>query len=336
MSAAEHGLPTVDQRLLVFDCHEAWVYQLHLLGMPMDVVVGLKGRPTSGWDEAMRPVPPQARLVTLDEALSLRGPYACIVAHNLSDLLDAKTLRGPRLFVIHESLDGILATQPKAPPAGQLRSAVAQYLRLTRAHVMAVSALKGRSWGFEQDIVPFSADPSDYFPYRGDLARGLRVANDVNKKLQVLLWDFHQQAFGEIPVTLIGRNPDMPGVAPARDWGELKRIFSQHRFFVHTAHPRFEDGYNMAMLEAMAAGLPVLGNRHPSSPITHGVDGFLSDDPAELRGFAIQFINNRELATRMGRAARETVARRFSPQMFKDGLIRAIERAQWTWQNHGV
>jgi len=305
--------------------------------MPMDVVVGLQGRATSGWDEAMRPVPPNSRLVRLDEALSTHDPYACIIAHNLSDLLDAKTLNGPRLLVIHSVLDGIVATQPDAPPADELRTMVAQYLRLTRAHVIAVSALKGRSWGFEQDIVPFSAEPSDYLPYRGERACGLRIANHISRKSQVLLWDFQQRAFGGIPVTLVGRNDDMPGVAPARDWTDLKGILSEHRFFIHTAHPRHEDGYNMATLEAMAAGLPVLGNRHPSSPITHGVNGFLSDDPAELRGFAIQMIKDHDLAVRMGRAARDTVAREFSPHMFKQGLTRAIETAQRKWrQNSGA
>ena len=39
-------------------------------------------------------------------------------------------------------------------------------------------------------------------------------------------------------------------------------------------------GFNLAMLEAMAAELPVIGNRHPSSPIRHGHDGFLADEPA--------------------------------------------------------
>jgi len=316
-----------NQRLLVFDCHEAWVYQLHWLDVAMDVVVGLKGRAATGWDEAMRPVPPNARLVNLDEVLSSRLPYACIITHNLSDLLDAKSLGGPRLLVIHASLDGIVATQPNAPPLDQLRAAVTQYVRLIRAHVIAVSTLKGRTWGFERDIVPFSADPSDYLPYEGDLAWGLRVANNISAKAKVLLWDFHRQAFDDLPITLVGHNDDIPGIAPARDWAHLKGMLSRHRFFVHTAHPRLEDGYNMATLEAMAAGLPVLGNCHPSSPITHGVDGFLADDPAELRAYAIRLLNDRDLAKRMGRAAQDTVARRFSPQMFKEGIIRAIERA---------
>ena len=92
----------------------------------------------------------------------------------------------------------------------------------------------------------------------------------------------------------------MDRVHPADDWDHLKQIFSQHRFYIHTADPRLEDGCNMATLEAMAAGLPVLGNRHPTSPVEHGVSGWLSDDPVELRAYALRLLDDHDLARRMG------------------------------------
>jgi glycosyltransferase involved in cell wall biosynthesis len=123
----------------------------------------------------------------------------------------------------------------------------------------------------------------------------------------------------------------MPDVHPAGSWEELRRIFRRHRFYIHTADPRLEDGYNMATLEAMAAGLPVLGNRHPTSPVEHGVSGFLSDDPAELRGCALRLLEDRALAAQMGAAARECVARHFSGALFQAGFRRSIETAQRQW-----
>ena len=327
------GFQPADKRLLVFACHEAWVYQLRLLEQPMDVIVGLRGRQIGGWDEAMRPVPQNARLVRLEEALGAGQLYDCIVTHNMTDLLDAKALAGPRLFIVHETLDGALLEQNAVTPVGEFRRTVAQFVRLAGAHVMAVSRLKGRSWGFEEDIVPFSADPEDYLPWRGDLACGLRVSNHITRRLRILLWKFHEQAFSGLPISLVGRNPDLAGVEPSANWQHLKEIFSRHRFFVHTADPQLEDGYNMATLEAMAAGLPVLGNRHPSSPVEHGVNGFVSDDPRELRGYALQLLGDRELAARMGEAARATVARRFSGARFKKGFSRSIEAARRQWRS---
>jgi glycosyltransferase involved in cell wall biosynthesis len=316
--------------LLVFDCHEAWVYQLCWLDQPMDVVVGLRGREVSEWDSAMRPEPPNARIVRLEEVLAAGELYDCIVAHNLSDLLDVKSLVGPRLLILHETLDGLALEQSTTTSAAELRDAVAQYVALSRGHVISVSELKARSWDL-RDWVAFAADPVDYPPPSGDLAVGLRVANQIHAKRRTLLWDFHEAVFADIPITLIGRNNGMPGVRPARDWEDLKEILRRHRFYIHTAHPQLEDGYNMATLEAMAAGLPILGNRHPASPITHGLNGFLSDDPAELRSFALWLLRDRELASRMGREARTTVGEKFSPAKFTEGLRRAIVTAQQKW-----
>jgi hypothetical protein len=317
-------------RLLVFDCHEAWVYQLRWLDQPMDVIVGLRGRDARGWDFAMRPEPPNARIVRLEEVLSSGEVYDCIVAHNLSDLLDVKSLVGPRLLVLHEALDGLTLEQSTATTAADLRGAVAQYVALSHGHVISVSELKAHSWDL-RDWVAFAADPADYPPYCGDLAAGLRIANQIHSKRRTLLWDFHEAAFAELPLTLVGRNNGMADVRPARDWDDLKEILRRHRFFIHTAHPQLEDGYNMATLEAMAAGLPILGNRHPASPITHGLNGFLSDDPGELRSFALWLLRDRELAARMGREARITVAEKFSPAKFTEGLCRAITTAQEKW-----
>jgi glycosyltransferase involved in cell wall biosynthesis len=323
--------PKSSDRLLVFDCHEAWVYQLRVLPQPMDVVVGLKGRHTDGWDAAMRPIPPNARIVRLTDVVAASPSYHCIVAHNLSDLLDVKALSGPRLLVIHQTLESIMREQHSVTPPGELRHTVGQYIAMIHAHVVAVSGLKGRSWGFDQDVVPFSADPSDYPAYRGDVPRGLRIANDIRAKANTLMWDFHERAFAGVPVTLLGRNDDMPGVKPARDWNELKEALSHHRFFVHTASPELEDGYNMATLEAMAAGLPVLGNRHPTSPIEHGVSGFLSDDPAELRAYAQRLLEDQQLARRMGQEAQKVLLRMFPVERFRAGFLASIERARRKW-----
>jgi glycosyl transferase family 1 len=324
--------PESNNRLLVFDCHEAWVYQLRVLPQPMDVVVGLKGRHTEGWDVAMRPVPPNARIVRLADVVAAAPSYYCIVAHNPTDLLDVKMLTGPRLLVIHQTLESIAREQRSATPAEEFRGAIARYIAMIRAHVVAVSNLKGRSWGFDEDIVPVSADPSDYPAYQGDVPRGLRIANDIRAKANTLMWDFHERAFAGIPITLLGRNDDMPGVKPAANWGELKQALSHHRFFVHTANPEMEDGYNMATLEAMAAGLPVLGNRHPTSPIEHGVSGFLSDDPAELRANAQRLLEDRQLALRMGQEAQKAVLRTFPSERFRAGFLASIDRARRKWR----
>ncbi len=325
-------------RLLVFNCHEAWVHQLTALDSHLDIVVGLKGHHAEGWDERMRPVPPNSRLLTLEQARAERLSYDAVICHNPSDLFESADIAGPRLLVVHSTFEGRKASEGGSVPLALLREKLRQYLDLVGGHAIAVSEMKCVD-GFPDQVVAAGVDLAGYPPHKGDLAAGLRIANQITQKREVLAWDLHEAAFGGLPITLVGHNPDRAGIAPARDWDDLKATLSRHRFYIHTADPRYEDGFNMAMLEAMAAGLPVVGNRHPSSPIRHGVDGFLADDPAELRVHAERLLNDTDLARQMGRAAREGVTRGFHYTRFAAGIHIALGRAREAWKaapRHGA
>jgi glycosyltransferase involved in cell wall biosynthesis len=325
--------PRGRRAILVFNCHEAWVHQLGVLDRPLDTIADLHGRRGSGWDSAMRPAPPNARFVSLEQAREEIEPYDCIIAHNLTDLIESKTIHAPRILVLHNTLEHLIEEQQSRTPKEELRIATAQYLQLLGVEAVAVSELKARSWRVTQRVVTCFADAGDYKPYLGDLPCGLRIANDISRKKKTLWWDFHEAAFGNVPVALVGHNDDIAGVRAAENWEELKSMLSHHRFFIHTADRQLEDGYNMATLEAMAAGLPVLGNVHPTSPVEHGKSGFLSNDPAELRGFALLLLKDRELAERLGAHARETVRKNFHAGKFKAGILDAIAAAREKWKS---
>jgi hypothetical protein len=320
-----------DQTLLVFNCHEPWVYQLGILGHRLDIIVNLRGKYNQGWDERMRPLPAHARLITLPEALASPTNYYCIVTHNTTDLLDVRFRPEPRMLVLHHTLEGRLQEERSTIDPQKMRDMLHTYLDLVGGHVVATSMFKGESWGFTDDIVQFGIDVDDYPLCSGEQARGLRICNFINSRRQILLWEFHESAFEGIPVTLVGHNPDLPGVEAAQNWDHLKTILQSHRFYIHTADPRFEAGHNMATAEAMAAGLPVLGNCHPTSPIRHGSTGFLSDDPRQLRHYARMLLEDKELALLMGRQARKTVAERFPLMRFKHSFLRSIEIARRKW-----
>ncbi len=318
-------------RLLVFNCHEAWVYQLGGLPFDLEIIVGLKGRVKASWDEQMRPVPSNARLVKVADVLRPPRQYHCIIAHNITDLLDVKSVPGPRILVLHSTIEGRWTEEGSDISPENFAAMVRDYVRFSRTHVVACSELKARSWGITDDILVSSVEVSAYPPHSGKTPEGLRICNHINSRRKILCWDFHNKAFGGLPVTLVGHHPDIPGVSAARNWGELKEILQRHRFYIHTADPIYEDGFNMATMEAMAAGLPVLGNRHPTSPVTDGIDGYLSDDPDELRARAEELIADPKLAHRMGQAAREKAIKLFSRHRFQDGLIRSIDIARAKW-----
>ena len=319
--------------LLVFNCHESWVYQLGALGYNLDIIIGPKGRYLETWDEQMRPLPPNSRLITLPQAQQSQTRYYCIITHNITDLLDIKHRHEPRLMVIHSTFEGRALEEDSDVIPQDMKDTLKKYLKLIGGHTVAVSMLKGKSWGFAEDIVPFAVNEHDYLPYSGQTNSGLRICNFIESRKAILLWDFYEKAFDGIPVHFVGHNPNMPGVKAANSWDHLKRILQSHRFYIHTANPELEDGYKMASLEAMVAGMPVLGNQHSTSPIEHGVSGFLSDDPAELRKYANMLLEDKILATMMGKEARKTVIEQFSITKFNEAFLQSIETARQKWKH---
>jgi hypothetical protein len=327
---------TTDKTLLVFNCHEPWIYQLGVLGFRLHLIVDLPGKYNKGWDERMRPVPPRASFLTLPEALRSPTEYYCIITHNTTDLLDVRSRPEPRLIVLHHTLEGRLQEEGSQIDPQKMKDMLHQYLEWVGGHAVATSMFKGESWGLTDDIVHFGVDPDDYLPCTGELAQGLRICNFISSRRHILLWDFHEAAFEGIPVTLMGHNPDFSGVEAARNWQHLKQLLHAHRFYIHTADPRYEAGYNMATAEAMAAGLPILGNCHPTSPIKHGVSGFLSDHPRDLQRYARLLLEDRKLALLMGQQARQVAAERFSLERFKHAFLRSIEIARHKCQTRKV
>ncbi|MBF0142575.1 MAG: glycosyltransferase family 4 protein [Magnetococcales bacterium] len=314
-------------RLLTLNCHEAWVHQLGYLDARVDIIDGLPNRYTPSWDTHVRPVPANARLISLEAAHAPGNRYDCVIAHNMTDLMDVKLVAAARIIVFHATLEGRLAVDAAADEPQRISGIIRRYLTLTGGIGVAVSSMKGRSWGFPDDVVPNGVDCDAYLPWSGEVAAGVRVANQIQQKRRILAWDFHERAFADLPVTIVGHNPEMPGVAPSESWDDLKGLLRRHRFFIHTAHPDLEDGYNMASLEAMAAGLPILGNRHPTSPVVHGVSGFLAETPDELNGLAKRLIDDRELAAHMGEEARRQVRKEFDISLFSRRFHRAIDKA---------
>ena len=314
--------------LLVFNCHESWIYQLASLDFDLDIIIGLSGRYQSDWDSKMRPLPPRARLIHLDEAQNTAKRYHCIITHNITDLLDVKNRNEAKILVLHATIEGKIAIEKPNLSAADMKHLLNRYVELSNTHVVAISELKGQSWGQSEDIVPNCVNPQDYLPHHGNIAKGLRISNFINKREQILLWDFHQAAFARIPVSIVGHNPEMIGVQASENWQHLKEILQAHRFYIHTADPRLEDGFNMASLEAMAAGLPVLGNAHPTSFITHGVDGFLSNDPKELSSYAELLINDSKLAEKMGASAKQTIIDKYSHSIFCEKFNDSIATAR--------
>jgi glycosyltransferase involved in cell wall biosynthesis len=275
-------------------------------------------------------------VVRLEEALKAKNEYYCIITHNITDLLDVKTRNEPKIIMLHTTLEGRVEEEKGKRTPAELRDMLHQYLDAIGGHAVATSITKGKSWGWTEDIVTFGMDADDYYPHTGEEAEGLRICNFIESRRKILMWELHEKAFGGLAVKLVGHNPGMAGVKAAKNWEDLKRQLQRRRFYIHTAEPKYEEGFNMSTIEAMTAGMPVIGNKHPTSPIRHGVSGFLSDDPDELRRYAIMLLGDRNLANSMGEEARKTAIEQFSITRFREAFWRSIETARGKGQRSAL
>jgi hypothetical protein len=314
-------------RILTFNCHEGYVHLLGKIDTSLDIIDGLPHRHVASWDTRMRPIPSGARCITLEQA-HRSGPYDAVLAHNIADLLDSKHLDAPKILILHVSLKARMLEEPGAPPADAMSHQVRAYLELIGATAVAVSTMKRDSWGLDAQVIRPTADPDEYHGYHGSGRRILRVANHVSRRPARFAWHAHERIVDGLPFRLMGTDPNVPTARPSKDWDDLKEAYRSHRLYVHTATEGLDDGYNLAVIEAMCSGMPVVTTGGSGSPVVDGLNGFSADDPASLNQAARYLLDNPAAAKELGERARETVRRDFSTTDFIDGWHGAIENAQ--------
>jgi glycosyltransferase involved in cell wall biosynthesis len=88
-------------------------------------------------------------------------------------------------------------------------------------------------------------------------------------------------------------------------------------------------GMQMKIVEAMAHGVPVIAlkNMAGSSPIIHGVNGYIAESADEFVQYAEKLLRDRTLCRTLGQAARKTLEERYSQQAFTFRLQDALALA---------
>ncbi len=317
-------------RLLTFNCHEAYVHLLGKLGFDLDIIDGLPGRYASTWDERMRPVPEGGRLIRLEQALAAGG-YEAAVAHNLTDLLALRSLRMPKVLVLHVNLAARVREERGAPDVASMQRQLREYLSAVSAVAVAVSEAKARSWGQTCAVIRPCADPEEYQGFEGEEAVALRVANQVLARPERFAWDAHCGIVSGHAWRLVGHNPELPGASPAESWAELRACYRRHRVYVHTAGQGLDDGYNLGVVEAMMTGMPVVSLAGSESPVEDGVSGYVSEDVHYLNQRLGALLSDRQLSREIGQRAREKAIEAFSVAAFVEGWHAALERARATF-----
>lgn len=151
--------------------------------------------------------------------------------------------------------------------------------------------------------------------YTGARAEGVCVVNGMQGRPRIAGYDIFLAARERVPLTAAGMGSEAVGGLGDIPYRELHRRVGGYRFLFS---PMRYTSLPLAVVEAMTMGMPVvaLATTELPSVIADGQNGFVSCDPERLIGAMGALLEDRELARRIGAAARETASARFGLDRF--------------------
>lgn len=320
-------------RILTFNFHEPYLCLMAKTGLDMDVGVYESGPMQRDWHRVFRTVPPNLRpRAEADWRAKLAaGHYDVVIAHNEMNALDVYQAPAAKLLLCHNRRT-FLNTTAKVAQGDPVETFNYLIARLQEAFdFVFISASKRDDYGVPGRVILPGIDLDEFQGYVGDERRIVRVGNTMRER--DLMFDVATQeaACAGLPNRVVGLNADIPGSQIANSFAELQEIYRHNRVMLHVSREAFEDGYNLAMLEAMATGMPVVALKNRTCPITDGVDGYIGEDAEALHAKLAELLDDQDRARELGARGRETVGEKFSVTRFvenwRDAIFEAAEKS---------
>lgn len=229
----------------------------------------------------------------------------------------ARALHLPMLSLEH--------TLPIAQWSAQMR----QDLKNMRGDLnVFISEFSCREWGFDpadEDtlIIHHCVDNELFKPKQQERKiHILSVVNDWINRDSVCGFRIWQNVTKGLPTRVVG---DTPGLSkPAQSTEELSNEYSSSAIFLNTSTV---SPIPCALLEAMSSGCACVSTATCMIPeiIEHGVNGLISNDEKELRGFCEDLLKDAELRNKLGENARKTILEKFHPSTFVENWNKAFK-----------
>lgn len=314
-------------RVLTFNFHEPYLCLMARTGYPITVGQYETGQLQRGWHTTFRPLPRNIDLAPESEwRRDLQaGKFDVVVAHNETNAASVYHSGPPALLVCHNRRSFIRTHFPPDQP-GELRAFDRLLDRLQeRFNFVFISESKRDDYGIPGRVILPGIDVDEYGGYEGERPEVLRVGNSMRERNLMFDVDFQEAVVAGLPNRVLGVNELIPDSSPAESFEHLLWHYRHLRALLHVSREDYEDGYNLAMLEAMACGMPVVSLANASSPILDGGNGFASYDAATLHARLQNLLADLDLARTIGAQGRETVAAQFPMQRFVNAWQEAFE-----------
>lgn len=173
------------------------------------------------------------------------------------------------------------------------------------------------AWNIQKDsvVIPHGIDtevfkPNDEIEKKPQV---LSIVNDYVNRDYCCNYKGWQRITEGLNVRLVGKTEGLS--EPSASIEDLVKEYQTSQIFLNTS--TFSP-IPTVLLEAMACGCAIVTTATCGIPeiIEHGKNGFISNDEKELRGYIDKLLENQELRDNIGKAARQTILKKFSMDVF--------------------
>jgi len=181
-----------------------------------------------------------------------------------------------------------------------------------------ITDYSARQWECSQDFyVAYHATDPIFTPEfnENESPYILSVVNDFINRDYCCNYYGWKRIVENLPHKIIGNTPGLS--EPATSTHDLSRAYNDCAVFFNSST---ESTVPTVIFEAMACGKPIVSTATCAIPqiVTHGEDGFLSNNEDELKSYLELLLKDKELRIKMGKAAIEKINKKYSQNKFID------------------
>lgn len=305
--------------ILTFPTHERYETGLAKTGHNF---FAYRGKGIKDWDTTYAPLPANYTLLPPEKELPIDIDIDIVLSQNKFGQFPIANYFAKRYHAPLISLEHTL------PFKGWSKEQVNELCQMRGDANVFISEYSIKQWGynpFESVVIHHGVD-TEVFKPKGFARKQqlLSVVNDWINRDWCCGFKIWKEITKDLPVQPVGKTPGLS--QPAKDVNELVEFYNTSQVFLNTS---LISPVPTALLEAMSCGCAIVTTATCMIPeiIINGVNGFASNNPAELKDFCKTLLDNPKLADKLGKAARKTIEQKFSMDKFVkewDGLFTYI------------
>ncbi len=298
-------------KILIFSWNETYIHYLSKTGYHFDVVEVEKNGHAK-WIEELRPVPPNCGLINENDAhAGLKAEiYDRVICLNINDLVFVSKYRVPKAHLFQNKFSFLTGNLPDHEK-NRIKQEINKLIHVSGdLKIFYDSSEVMQDWGYQGKVITPGIDQNEYKDFRGDEEKILRIVLDNPAMSDRYI---RERLLRDMPTTAIAYDPGQSDYFTPASREEYTNMLSNHRVYLHASA---EDGFDFAMIEAMAAGIPVVSMKDPNSLIIDGDNGYISGDVNSLKDRLHTLLCDQNLAESVGMKGRNTVIEKYPVEKF--------------------